>query len=405
MTRSLPALCALALASLLPGAAGAAVADQAADTVPAVTFRPPAGSPAAPDSLTAFLRDRGREPVEYVVEKTGKHRVVILGEHHWLLPDVELVRRLIPRLPEAGVATLAVEMFPGAMQEEIDALVGAPAYDEDRAMAILRLAEWPYAEYGALMRETWAVNRRLAAEGRPPLRLLGIGPVDEGDWRAALRERGLNGDTYMAGRILDAAREGRVLVYIGLHHAFTRYHQVETMLDGSVRATIERTGNVLRREMGDRVFMISLHKPWSCGEEDARIPCLPLDGAIDCAAAPVGRPVAFDVASSPFASIRMQDDAYYALAGPMMRLVDFADGYVWSGPLGEYRSVEVLPLSTYAPDDTALAWVMAHNPFGDPVASPAELESVWRTEREAATRLVETRGWGPLVERAAACAP
>lgn len=366
-----------------------------------MAIRPAAAQDRA--ALTEFLRLHGAAPSDYVVEKLARHRVVILGEHHWLLPDVDLVRRLVPRLPDADVTTLAVETLPAAMQEEIDALVAGPVYDEATAMAVLRMAQWPYLEYGELMREAWQVNRRLAEAGRPPLRVLAVGPEDGTDWRSAMRERGTDSDRFMAERILEAAKQGRVLVYIGLHHAFTRYQQPETMLDGTVRAVMERTGNMLRRELGDRVFMISLHKPWSCGVGDDLSPCLPLDGAIDCAAVPVGRPVAFDVASSPFASIPMQPDAYYALAGPMLRLVDFADGYVWSAPFGQYRSVEILPLAAYAPDEEALAYVMAHNPFGEPVESVAELEETWRAERDRASRIVESRRWGPLVERIAAC--
>lgn len=354
-------------------------------------------------ALAEFLERQGQDPVEYVLSKLADHRIVLLGEHHWLSHDVELVHRLIPHLPEADVRTLAVEMFPASMQAEIDRLVQAPDYDGAVPMKVLRTAEWPYREYGEIMRAVWQVNRRRAEAGQAGLRLLAIGPDLGEEARAALIARGLNYDSAMAEHVLKSAEDGRVLVYLGLHHAFTRYHQPETMLDGTVRAVMERTGNVLRRELGDRVFMIALHKPWSCGVGDDLSPCLPLDGAIDCAAVRAERPVAFDVASSPFAGILMQPDAYYALAGPMMRLVDFADGYVWTRPIGEYRSVEVLPLAAYAPDAEAIDWVMAHNPFGPPVESLAELEEIWGSETEQAERLVETRGWGPLAEKTAAC--
>jgi hypothetical protein len=368
-----------------------------------------AGGTAAPaasqDSaaLTDFLLEQGKPPAEYVISKFARHRVVLLGEHHWLRHDVELVRQLIPLLPGAGVTILAVEMFPAVMQDNIDYLVQTEDWDELTALAVLRAAEWPYREYGELIRETWALNRRLSASGRPLLRLLGIGPTDEGDWRGALMGRGLDADSFMARRILDSLGRGRVLVYLGLHHAFTRYHQPETMLDGSVRATIERTGNIIRRELGDRVFMISLHKPWSCGVGDDLVPCLPLDGAIDCAAEPVGRAVAFDVAASPFASIRLQAETYYALAGPMLRLVDFADGYIWTMPIRDYRSVELIPLDTYAPDDSWLDYVMQHNPFGPSASSVLELREIWRDAQEKSQRMIESRGWTSLVARTAAC--
>lgn len=354
-------------------------------------------------ALTEFLRQQGEPPAEYVISKLASHRVVLLGEHHWLSHDVELVRQLIPLLPDAGVTILAVEMFPAVMQENLDYLVQTEDWDELTALAILRLAKWPYREYGELIRETWALNQRLSATGRPLLRLLGIGPVDEGDWRGALSLRGLDADSFMARRILDSLGRGRALVYLGLHHAFTRYHQPETMLDGSVRATIERTGNIIRRELGDRVFMISLHKPWSCGVGDDLVPCLPLDGTIDCAAAPLGRAVAFDVAASPFASLRLQADTYYARAGPMLRLVDFADGYVWTMPVRDYRSVALIPLDTYAPDDSWLDYVMQHNPFGPSVSSVPELREIWRDAQVRSERMIESRGWTSLVARAAAC--
>jgi hypothetical protein len=45
---------------------------------------------------------------DYVLEKLARHRIVLLGEGHWIRHDAELVAALVPRLAERG-SVLAME--------------------------------------------------------------------------------------------------------------------------------------------------------------------------------------------------------------------------------------------------------------------------------------------------------
>ena len=90
---------------------------------------------------------------------------------------------------------------------------------------------------------------------------------------------------------------------------------------------------------------------------------------------------------------------------PAARLVDLTDGYVWDRPIDEYRGVTVVPLSDYAPDDQALAEVLAHNPFSDaPDLAAKDLPALWEAEARKLESFVATRPWAHLVDWRAACA-
>jgi hypothetical protein len=349
-----------------------------------------------------FLRTRALAPADYVVSKFADHRVVVLGEAHRIRHDVELVLALVPRLPAAGVDTLAVEMFPASEQSRVDRVVAAERWNEAEAMAVMRAASWPYREYLEILRAAWTVNRAAPASAR--LRVLALGPGD--DWRDRLLPAGKTYDGFMAELVAAAlARPGRrVLVYCGAHHAYTRYHQPETPRDRRVDRFTDRMGNMLWREFGEDVFTIAFHRPWQCNVGSGWGRCLPLDGRIDCAAAAVGRAVGFDVAGSPFADAAVGPDVVYAMGYPSLRLVDMTDGYVWTAPLEAYRGVTLIPLPEFAPDAASLAYVSAHDPFSDTKGlGRAELERLWADEQKGLADVVASFGWNDLASWRSRC--
>lgn len=341
----------------------------------------PTAASAQPPGAVEHLQGHGRPPAEYVLAKVRDHRAVLLGEAHWVRHDAQLLIELVPRLREAGVDSLAVEVLPASTQDSLDRIVTADAWDRAAALAVLRQAAWPYAEYLDILRAVWEHNR-----GKPPgqrLRLVAMGPGD--DWRERLPQ-GVSYEAFMAGIVLDLLREpgSRVLSYAGLHHAFTRYHQPELPREGErVERFFERTGNILWRELGEEVFSISLSSPWRCRDREGKgwTYCPPLDGAVDCAAAAVGHPLGFDVAGSPFAELRIPPSYYYGRGYPDLRFVDFVDGFVWHRPVEEYRGVTLIPLAELAPDPASLAEVLAHNPFSDEEGlGRDDLERLWQDE-------------------------
>lgn len=327
-------------------------------------------------------------PVDYVLARLERHPIVILGEAHWIRHDVELVIELVPKLAERRIV-LALETLPAEEQEAIDRLLGAPEWDGAGALRVQRAAAWPYRQYLDILRAAWRVNRDTPGTAH----VLALGPP--ADWRA----RGIDYDEFLAGRVAEVARaKQRVLVFCGLHHAFTRYHQPELDLGGRATAFMDRMGNLLRRAFGERVFLITLHRPFWCGREPWSY-CLPLDGAIDCVAARLGRPVGFDVAASPFAGLEVDPGVYYAHGYRRLRLDELTDGYLWLAPLESYRDVELIALDELAPDEAALAEVGRRNPFSNQPDLPrAALEELWRQEAARRADPLTSRRWAHLLD-------
>jgi hypothetical protein len=334
-----------------------------------------------------------KPPLEYVLQTVDRHPVVLLGEAHWTRHDARFVRSLVRPLAERGVG-LAAEFWPASEQEQLDRLLAASEWDAALAMRLMRVAAWPYREYLDILHESWRVSRE-----RPgSMRVLGLAP--DADWR----ERKISYDGFMADRVSTEVAAGRhVLVYCGIHHAFTRYHQPELDLAGQARSFMDRAGNILRRRFGERVFLVTLHRPVWCGKEPWSY-CLPLDGAIDCVAAGDSGPVGFDVATSSFADRVIDPSVYYAHGYPRLRLDELTDGIVWLGPIEFYELVELIPLDEYAPDETALAEVVRNNPFSsEPGMTREQLAALWSEEQARRADPLEARGFGHLRGWRGAC--
>jgi hypothetical protein len=152
---------------------------------------------------------------------------------------------------------------------------------------------------------------------------------------------------------------------------------------------MDRMGNILWRQFAADVFLIALHKPDGCGagENPFGELCAPLNGLIDCAAiAAGGRPVAFDILGSPIAESKFDASSFYAVGHPLLRMIDYADGYVWFGPVDEIKLVEMIPLADYAADDAKKPEAQAEwQKQADDFANPNKRAS-WRTLPEWRTR-------------------
>ena len=304
------------------------------------------GIPAGAQELSEYLRSKGSAPKEYVLSKVAAYPVVLLGENHWLAHDVALVRSIVPDLRQRGVA-LAVEMFPAEAQAKVDELVVAAEWNATLATEIMRLANWPYVEYREILHEVWQANR--TQTDTPPMRLIALSPPYD------FREKGIRYDEFISQRVIEYVGDERrhVVAYVGMHHAFTRYLQVDRRNGGRATEFMNRFGNILWRRYGEDVFLIALHKPEWCGPADdpTSVSCLPFSGAIDCAAAGIGHAVGFDVIDSPIAELKFPQTSFYAFAHPLLRLHDYTDGYIWTAAVENTAGVHLIPLAEYSPED------------------------------------------------------
>ncbi|MCX6574107.1 MAG: hypothetical protein NTX99_08975 [Candidatus Aminicenantes bacterium] len=213
---------------------------------------------------------------------------------------------------------------------------------------------WPYVEYLGLYRKAWELNRSLPP-GAPKFRIVSLDYkarfdlVREGMPPAQLKAVWHKGprDEYMARTIIDefVKKRKKALVYMGQHHAFTRYKIPEydfekKSFDGLFAGS---TGSFVWRKIREKVFQICLHYPWTT-TAGARTHDYPVDGVVDrlMKESPVKR-LGFDVAGTPFGELG-DEGTFYALGHKKFTFGDFCDGYIWEKPFSEYQGCTVDPL-------------------------------------------------------------
>ena len=317
----------------------------------------PQVAPALEQRLVAHLMSEALPPAEYVVSKFRDHDVVFVGEWHRIKHDVELIHDLIPLLHRSGVRTLGFEFARREDQPLIDKLLRARRWNEALAREIQfrSFPVWGYQEYVDVYRAAWRLNRSLTRRD-PKFRILALGdspdwslirtPQDEDDPEIRQKVWRGGGEHLWAQVILDeVARGEKVLVYSGIHHAFTAYKQ-PIVRNGRLEGKNDsRAGNHVFHAIGKRAFTIYLHAPWHGLESYDAPMTYPADGIIDAVmrqVPPAKRHAGFDTAGTPFGDLPGQA-AIYSHGYENFRLADFCDGYIIQGTLSETAGVTPIP--------------------------------------------------------------
>ncbi len=308
------------------------------------------------EELTEYILKYQQTPEDYIVSKFGYHDVVFLGEYHKIRHDVELVQRLIPICYKNGIRVLALEFADRKDQPLIDSLLSLPSYDESIAWLVTSRSarEWAYQEYLDIYKAAWALNRQLPKDA-PRFRIVAVNCA--GDWsiirtredqendslRRLVWERCPGGEREMAYVILKQVWKGeKVLVYSGIHHAFTRYIQPIVNEKGEFTNLNpdERMARYVYLRLGPKAFTVFLHSAWYAARWERGF-LRPVNGVIDSVMATLGdrfTPVGFDVKGSPFGLL--PDSASLYQAGyDDFRLQDFCDGYIYQRPFRQYEVV------------------------------------------------------------------
>ena len=358
----------------------------------------PSIDPALQSQLAAWLEVEGETPEKYVVGLFSDHDVVFLGEQHRVKQDALLVQSLIEPLYKAGVRVLATEFGRREDQAEIDSLLGAPEWNEDlaREIAFRQFVWWGYREYVDIYRSAWVLNQGLP-EGAPRFRILGINAspdwslirteADRDDPAIKRKVWGGTSEEDWADVILDAVRSGeQVLVYCGIHHAFTEYRQ-PIVIDGEFRLFDRslRCGNHVFAALGKRAVTLFLHAPWHGQEGYGSRMRHPAGGVIDALMLAEGpRPVGFDLAEGPFGEIRVED-AVYRHGYEDFKLLDFCDGWIYTKPISECVGVTPIP-GWVNESNLEIARAQSPNPafrdasaddFNEGIARDAEIHRRW----------------------------
>ena len=102
------------------------------------------------------LKAHARPPVDYLVEKCGRHDVVLLGEIHMVAENCMLVAESLPAPHRrAGLRLLAMEFLRSRNSERAGRLVAAAEFDEQLALELFRDGPWPtwgFREYIDILR-------------------------------------------------------------------------------------------------------------------------------------------------------------------------------------------------------------------------------------------------------------
>ena len=308
-------------------------------------------------TLVEYVQGHGMNPEDYVVSKFRDHDIVFIGEHHLIKHDVEFILSLIPILYKNGIRDLGIEFGCYELQDQVDALITAETYDADLSRRLMFQwgSYWPYVEYLDLYRKAWELNRSLP-EGAPKFRIVNLDyrprwdllmdDMTEGLWNRVFF-RGPR-DRHMARVIIDefVKKKKKALVYMGQHHAFTRFYKPE--YDFRMKRLIgvrkRGAGNLVWLKIRGKAFNICLHYPWTT-TAGPRTYDYPVDGVVDRVMKDFEPPhVGFDVVGSPFH--RLGDrGAIYSAGRKKFAFGDFCDGYLFLKPFGECEGCTVDPLS------------------------------------------------------------
>lgn len=279
------------------------------------------------------------DPESYVVSRTKGHRVVFLGEDHAVKQNLDFAARLIPQLAAAGITNFGMEFGAAEDQAELDALVTAPTYDEDKARKLMfhYNVGWAYLEYQELYRAAWNVNQRRPKNGKP-FRILNLSyvfnwPGYAGRYPASMERvfskgpiEGFRRDV-VKKEVLDKGQ--RIVILTGTPHAFTHFTNPSFNYDSPTYVSFDDQdfGNLVSKLAPKECFTILLHQPyWSADPPGKSV--YPADGALDRA---FSRPAGFDLGSTPAG--QLPDHSWYSLGRPRFRLGDLADGYVMLAPI------------------------------------------------------------------------
>lgn len=308
------------------------------------------------ERLLEYLKKHGKSPVDYVLSKFEHYDIVLLGEMHGVGQQLALYHKLIPRLAEHGINTIAYEFARREDQALVDELLDKSDFDLPLAKKIMikQEAYWGYQEYLDVFRLVWSVNKGLPASQK--IRILGLNdPINWPLYNQICRQENRKpnaeeitecwkgcGERYWADVISEhySPNQTKILGIMGSHHAFTKYKETSWRLEGDEKVftgfEMERFGNYLQERYGEKLFNICFYDPWESRVASEQ-PLHPAGGIIEQMICPHYPELGFDLKDSPLGDL--QDESFYALGYADFRLKDIYDGMIYTGRLQDLQSM------------------------------------------------------------------
>jgi len=274
---------------------------------------------------------------QFLISQFKQKDLVFLGELHRIKEQVEFVNDMIPVLHKNGIRILFSEFANYRDTKKIDSLITAKTFNYKLAERIQyeNSWDWGYKEYVDLYYAAWKTNQNLLPNEKP-FRIVGLENEDNGSY---------DPEQFWA-HIIDSIsiKKGeKAIVYCGLHHSFTHYHQPYLVNDTLKGFVTTRAGNILYRKYPDKTITVLMHGPWYGNSYSTNV--LPCNGMIDSlihSFPQETKETGFSTSDSFFANFSLKYSLYNKGYENAM-LKDLCQGYIVVKPVCELHPVTAIP--------------------------------------------------------------
>lgn len=301
-----------------------------------------------------WIRNNALSPEKYIIEKFLHYDIILLGENHLVKENLLFVQDLIPKLYQNGVYNIGMEFGASESQKELDELVNAAEYIEEKAREIMFTynVAWGFQEYIDIYKAAWKLNRSLPPDARK-FRILNLSYVF--NWEKFNGERTVESmklvfnkgtaDKYRAEiiekEIID--KKEKILALVGTPHAYTRYGSPYFKFNGDNFCDYDFgwLGNRLYNRHPIKVFNVILHQAFTQKENNNYFLISPAGGAIELLMKEnANKPAGFDLLGTPIGELK--DSSINSLCYENFTLGQYFDGYVFLKPLSELNGCSVI---------------------------------------------------------------
>lgn len=118
------------------------------------------------EDFVRYLKNHGKAPTDYVIDKLRQHDIVMIGEDHWIKCHPQFISQTIKAVHangnQVGLDWLAFEFGNYIDQPLADEFIESSRYRENLVVKILRNSAntwgWPYREYVDVFKTVWEEN-------------------------------------------------------------------------------------------------------------------------------------------------------------------------------------------------------------------------------------------------------
>jgi hypothetical protein len=273
-----------------------------------------------------YLKENGKDPVDFLLNKIETHKLVAFGEIHFRKPSWELCTRVVLNKRFAKSAGTIFMEFESNKQDDIDRFFANDTIDRELLLNVFRdymPNGWPDKARFDFLISLWHLNRTLPESKKIRVVFTDTPRIyTEEGLKNEIQER----DDYMAKmimRYLDSIPGKRNALWIaGTYH---------------VCKTVESAGAMLYKKLRDKMYTVTTHGPMTYNNRIR--PQRVRNGMFDQAFYKNGdQPVAFELINSPFGNESF-DEFYLEGKG---RYKDNYDGYIFLGSLDTEASPAIL---------------------------------------------------------------